>query len=530
MGTGYSIHLTDNMRYGKRKPLFDFVCHAVNSGNAADAEKANASAINYLKGKLEKYAGVSISDLAKDKVNNSNLVIYPPDLTAYVDDVEKSCLFELPYVGGKFRIETGNLMGAFGIGDIKISIGSRFDERPDKPYFMHYILMKVLGLHVLNLPTHENYDPIDAFCIFLFPMVLKSALAKGLFKAYRRYEYNDANIKGAIDVARHLRTSVPFRGRVAYVTREHTADNPILQLARHAIEFVKAGPYCEILTTADKDVKEAVDQVVVATPTYMRQQRSKVIGQNLRPVRHPYFSEYTLLQKISLQILRHEKMSHGTGSNELAGVVFDGAWLWEEYLNKVMSESLNKAMNMESSEGNVGKLLHPRNKAGENRLHIYESSRHPIYPDFLWRYVQSGNKNQEWDVVLDAKYKRAYKEDDNGKEHFAVAREDRFQMISYMHLTKARLGVIVCPMIKNETPEEGNDNDSEDEFLENEKGCYYVEGYMHGHGGSIAVIPFVVPAASSNFEQYYEDMKKAEACYCYRLSKLILSHKNQGRN
>lgn len=55
-------------------------------------------------------------------------------------------------------------------------------------------------------------------------------------------------------------------------------DNPILQLARHAIEFIKSGPYREILTSADKDVKEAVDQVVAATPSYVRQQRGKVIN------------------------------------------------------------------------------------------------------------------------------------------------------------------------------------------------------------------------------------------------------------
>ena len=497
MDTGYSIPLTDNMRYTKRKPISAFVGCSVDAGGEAEAAKNRA--IGDLKVRLEKYAGVPIGELAED---NPNLVIYPPDLTKYVDDVEKSCLFELPYVKGEFRIETGNLMGAFGIGDAKFSIGSRFDEDANKPHFMHYVLMKVLGLHVLNLPTRESYDPIDRFCVFLFPMALKSALAKGLFKAYRRYEYNDANIRGAIDVARHLRTNEPFRGRVAYATREHTVDNPMLQLTRHAIEFIKAGPYREILTRAETDVKEAVDLVVAATPTYVRQQRAKVIGQNLRPVRHPYFIEYALLQKISLQILRHERMSHGAGRNELAGVVFDGAWLWEEYLNKVMSDA--------PGLGVGGELVHSRNKAKEKPLHVYAPSRHPIYPDFLWRSTSEDKKVQKWEVVLDAKYKKAVAEDDCGKIHLSIARDDRFQMISYMHLTKAVLGVIVCPMTKKESEEARNDLNSEFEGMTDN--CY-VEGNLLGYGGSIAVVPFVVPPTKKDFKQYCEAMKNAEITF-----------------
>ena len=494
MDTGYSIPLTDNMRYTKRKPLSAFVGCAVDAVGEAETAKNNAA--GDLKVRLEKYAGVPIGKLAED---NPNLVIYPPDLTKYVDDVEKLCLFELPYIKGEFRIETGNLMGAFGIGDAKFSIGSRFDEDANKPYFMHYVLMKVLGLHVLNLPTRENCDPIDQFCVFLFPMALKNALAKGLFKAYRRYEYNDANIRGAIDVARHLRTNMPFRGRVAYATREHTVDNPMLQLARHAIEFIKAGPYREILTRAETDVKEAVNLVVAATPTYVRQQRAKVMGQNLRPVRHPYFIEYAVLQKISLQILRHERMSHGAGRNELAGVVFDGSWLWEEYLNKVMSE--------EPGLGVGGELVHPRNKAKEKPLHVYKPSHHPFYPDFLWRSTSEEKNEQKWEIVLDAKYKKSLTEDDGGKTHFSIAREDRFQMISYMHLTEAVLGVIVCPMTKKESDVVRTDLKSE---FENTTDNCYVEGNLLGYGGSIAVVPFVVPATKKDFKQYCEAMKDAE--------------------
>ena len=80
-------------------------------------------------------------------------------------------------------------------------------------------------------------------------------------------------------------------------------------------------------------------------------------------------------------------------------------------------------------------------------------------------------------------------------------------MISYMHLTKAVLGVIVCPMTKKESEDARNDLKSE--FKDTTENCY-VEGDLLGYGGSIAVVPFVVPAPKEDFKQYCNAMKDAE--------------------
>lgn len=496
---GNLTQLTDNMVYGQRKALSEFKYSGLEGKEKAD----------FIYNRLKWYAGRTINDLRKAC---PGLMIFPPVVSMYDDDLEKTCLFDIvcSRKDSDYLIETGNLMGAFGIGDIHISIGSRFDTDENKPYFMRYILHKVLGMHVVNLPTHDSADPIVELCIFLFPMALRQALVKGLFKAYRRFEYNDANIKGAIDISRHLRTNIPFRGRVAYVTREHTVDNPLLQLVRHTIEFIKSGPYREILSAADGDVWEAVAQIVAATPTYMRQQRVKVMGQNLRPVRHPYYSEYSLLQKISLQILRHEKISHGSGQDDLAGIVFDGAWLWEEYLNKVMeADAVIKK----------GGLRHPRNKQRLDPIHIYKareaegSDRKPIYPDFLWSAVD--DKKQHWNLVLDAKYKRAFYVGDDGKEHFGVQREDRYQMISYLHLTQAKQGIFVCPMTENDLKDVNGEQNVEEKLEADKDGSCYVEGELLGHGGTISVLPFTVPKSGEHdFGSFSAKMKEAEESFC----------------
>ena len=58
----------------------------------------------------------------------------------------------------------------------------------------------------------------------------------------------------------------------------------------------------------------------------------------MRDIAHPYYTEYTMLQKICLKILRHENIIFGNKKDKIYGLVFDGAWLWEEYLNTILHE------------------------------------------------------------------------------------------------------------------------------------------------------------------------------------------------
>lgn len=56
------------------------------------------------------------------------------------------------------------------------------------------------------------------FLLFLFPHYLKAAMRKGLFKKYIRRRYNDGNVKGTIDVARHIKKNTPFAGMLPIVS------------------------------------------------------------------------------------------------------------------------------------------------------------------------------------------------------------------------------------------------------------------------------------------------------------------------
>ena len=218
-----------------------------------------------------------------------------------------------------------------GRNSTRLSIHSRFAKGNDEDYFLHYMLQKVAKINLFNLQYTISEDSVFDFLVYLFPLYLKKAINQGVYKKYVTKKYNDANARGVVDVSRHIRSNEPFNGRVAYRTREFSYDNEVTQLIRHTIAFIEKYKGGDLLRI-DFDTIQAVEQMISATPSYSPNQRQAVINQNLRPPEHPYYSEYTPLQKLCLQILRHEELKYGQCEDEIYGVLIDAAWLWEEYL------------------------------------------------------------------------------------------------------------------------------------------------------------------------------------------------------
>lgn len=354
---------------------------------------------------LGKMAEKPIAQMNLD--DHPNLLIFPQDFKEYGDKIGEQRVFE---VKGDMLC-TGNIMGFIGYRDTKVRIYSRFAQGTDD-YFLHYMLQRVLAINLFDLKYNANDESIFDFLIYLFPTFLKRALRQGLYKEYQTRHYNDANVKGRIDVSRHIRQNIPFAGNVAYTTREYAYDNHVTQLIRHTIEYITRHPMNGGILQNDILTKDAVSQIREATPTYNQHERNKVIGQNIRSLSHPYFDEYRNLQRLCMQILRQEEMKYGQDEDEIYGVLFDGAWLWEEYLNTFLAD-----MGFE----------HPRNKEGAGHKCLFKDHSGWCYPDFL---------NQQ--MVLDAKYKGF----DDWKK---VQEKDLYQVISYMHILNLKRGGFVVP-------------------------------------------------------------------------------------
>jgi 5-methylcytosine-specific restriction enzyme subunit McrC len=363
----------------------------------------------------------------KDLAEEDKLLIFPYSLNAEYKDLEaKDHVFSLhPKSVGEYELRTGNLMGFIGRNNTQLTISSRFYPENDD-LFLHYLLHKVFAINVFDLKHKTAKDSVWDFLLYLFPYYLKQALNQGLFKEYQRRQYNDANVKGSIDVARHIRINNPFMGKIAYHTREHSYDNNITQLIRHTIEYIRMHKFGGGILFNDIDTQNAVNQIIYATSTYEKNNRRNIINQNIRPLNHPYFTEYALLQKICLQILRQEGLTYGNEKDKVYGLLFDGAWLWEEYLNIILK----------------GKgFIHPENKIQTHKDWIFKNieghNKQEIYPDFIMK-----NKDNTASVIADAKYKHIDTHDDE------YGRNDFFQIITYMYRYNCKKGYLLFPYDK----------------------------------------------------------------------------------
>lgn len=367
-------------------------------------------------------ASKTVAELCRE---NENLLVFPYDIESSDDRIGDSSVLNIENTADpeKVRITTGNIMGFIGVGNLQVKIQSRFDEGRDD-YFLHYMLQRVLSFNLFDLNHNNEKEDVFDFIMFMFPYFLKSALRQGVYREYRRFEHDDSRVRGPVDVSRVIRRDMPFAGRVSYSTREHTHDNDMTQLIRHTIEFMAGKKYGQAVLNLDRETKENIELIVSHTPSYNKNERNQIVQKNLRPKVHPYYTEYKPLQSLCLQILRMEEVKYGESEDEICGILFDGAWLWEEYVNTILRDL---------------EFKHPENRLGKGGIYLFEDidesgKKHRSgirYPDFYKK-----------DFVLDAKYKRLGSYEKVSK----VEREDVHQLITYMDNLKASRGGFVVPL------------------------------------------------------------------------------------
>ena len=179
---------------------------------------------------------------------------------------------------------------------------------------------------------------------------------------------------------------------------------------------MKTKRYGQLVLNIDRETIEDVKLIVEHTSSYNRNERNSIICKNLRAKVHPYYTEYRSLQTLCLQILRMEEVKYGENSDEICGILFDGAWLWEEYVNTTLSNHAFK---------------HPENKFHKGGIYLFDDHSGIRYPDFY-----------KDDMVLDAKYKRLGSYDKVSK----LDRNDIHQVMAYMTTLKVNRGGFVAPL------------------------------------------------------------------------------------
>lgn len=365
---------------------------------------------------LRAIANKSIAQLSKE---NSDLLIVSG---LHKDDVEKSPIFNF----NDSVLTTRNIVGFLSVTNkqgevLPINIHSRFDANK-KQFFLQYMLQRVFCPTILDLQIDTQKDNVLEFVLaMLFPIHLKKAFRQGVFKEYRKVSYNDSNVRGTIDINRHIKQNVPFNGKIAYNCREFTFDTPLLHLIKHTLEYLSSKKW---VFDKSSEFNEYKNDVSINIVNYNLKSRARIIKKNCKPIHHPYFTEYEPLRKLCLKILTKQGSSMGSESKDLvSGVIFDAAWLWEEYLNTILKDLRYK---------------HPMNKLSKGSIPLFENNKYSCYPDFYCK---------ERGVVLDAKYKHT-----PGGE---IDRNDLYQLISYIHILGSRIGALIYPSSKDDSSQIG---------------------------------------------------------------------------
>ena len=406
----------------------------------------------------------TLDNLSKE----DNIFIFPNDLTHTPDLDKDQKIFETV----NQEIKTGNVIGFLGCNQERLTISSRFSDKYND-YFLHYLLQKVLNINLTSLDVGLSpEDKLYQLLVYLFPKYLQVALRKGLYKEYQRSSHNDSHVKGVIDVGNHLKKNLPFTGNIAYTTREFTYDNPLMQLIRHTIEYIKTQKSFGALLDSNR---ETIAEVTRVTSAYKLADRAKFIRINkTKPLRHAYFREYRKLQEFCLMILNREKHGLGYQEQKIHGIFFDVSWLWEEYVYTLLPKG----------------FLHPRNKEKKGGILVFSDGKRKVYPDFY---------DRERKIVLDAKYKKLEFTEKG------INREDLFQLISYSYILEAEKAGLIFPSIEQSVNSE--------------------IGKVEGHGVLLKKWSIQIPQKVSSYSEFCEKIESCEEIFKRNIDEEVAGNK-----
>ncbi len=446
-----TIHLWDNSWHmsepteGQKDPF---------GRKAVDLSKCCTSKV-ISSNNLRPLSQTTIGKLMEDEKNE--VMVWPNSFNEGYEELKDQYIFSITEDKNTINsITTGNVVGFIGVGSgqskVDIRIHSRFSSDKCKnnnevnDFFLYYMLEKVMTINTFSLSSAGKEPEVFDFLLFFFPRLLKDALSQGMYKKYVYHEYNDANIRGVVDVNRHIRLNIPANGKIAYRTREFSYDNSVTQLIRHTIEFIRRKQFGKAVLHNDSDTEGCVQQIIQATPTFQTQQRQAIINENLRPVVHPYYTKYAALQNLCLRILRHEKLSYGNdNSNKIHGLLIDATWLWEEYVAKVLSEGENG-------------LKHYTRKGRDYHLFVKDDKAfQQIIPDYC---------DEENNIVADAKYIPLHRYDKLDADRASAV---YYKTIMYMYRFDTKMGFLFHPVAQEEAENEEVLKDTYD--IEGREGC-----------------------------------------------------------
>ena len=158
-------------------------------------------------------------------------------------------------------------------------------------------------------------------------------------------------------------------------------------------------------------------------------------------------------------ILSREKHGLGPQAQMVHGILFDVAWLWEEYVYTLLPKD----------------FIHPRNKDKTDGISVFSNRERKIFPDFY---------HKELKIVLDAKYKKLEFTEKG------INREDLFQLISYSYILKSEKAGLIFPSMEQSVNSE--------------------IGKLAGYGAQLKKWSIQIPQNTSSYNEFCKMMENSE--------------------
>ena len=172
--------------------------------------------------------------------------------------------------------------------------------------------------------------------------------------------------------------------------------------------------------------------------------------------------------------MQHQKHQIGSGVRQIYGILFDGAWLWEEYVASLISDS----------------FYHPMNKERKGAQRLFDGNIGLIYPDFISRDAENR-------VIADAKYKPIGN----------IGNKDYLQVLAYMFRFDAKKGYYLYPEASS----------AEDLKLWLNKGSSFEKNVEKRGDICITKHGLVIPTKVSDYTEFTASMEKNEKCFKAKL-------------
>ena len=176
-------------------------------------------------------------------------------------------------------------------------------------------------------------------------------------------------------------------------------------------------------------------------------------------------------------ILNREKHGLGYQEQKIHGILFDVAWLWEEYVYTLLPKG----------------FLHPRNKEKKGGILVFSDGKRKVYPDFY---------DRERKIVLDAKYKKLEFTEKG------INREDLFQLISYSYILEAEKAGLIFPSIEQSVNRE--------------------IGKLAGYGAQLKKWSIQIPGQAESYQDFVKRLESFEKVFIENLGKDLKGKTNTG--